>query len=263
MWRDLVKVHPAADLFPMMSRAELEELARDIWDNSLRNGVVFWTPESAMNASHRKLPSEMYLLDGRNRLEAIELSYPDEVERRDALEGFLCIDGESGCASLLYGETDPYSYVVSTNIRRRHLTAEQKREIIAELLRQNPERSDRATAKIASSNPNTVARVRDELEAAGEVSRSDTRVGIDGVAQPAHKPTADIVRMPPPAPQPPRRTVIDVHDANASDKRIDAALRAVKLLSRDELLVFHQSYEDYIAFHNVGSVFDNTKAGGR
>ena len=43
------------------------------------------------------------------------------------------------------------------NIQRRHLTAEQKRDLIAKLLRANPERSDRATAKIAKVDNKTVA----------------------------------------------------------------------------------------------------------
>jgi hypothetical protein len=185
-WRDRIRVHPAADMFPMMSQAELKELASDIGEHGLRSGVVFWTPESVENASARKWPEELYLLDGRNRLAAIELAVEDDEERDEVLRYALHIDPlGKGCASLLYSDVDPYAYVVSANIRRRHLTAEQKRDIVAELLRQKPERSDRATAKIANSNPNTVARVRKELEEDGEVSRSDTRVGADGVAQPA------------------------------------------------------------------------------
>jgi hypothetical protein len=31
-WRDHLPVHPAADLFPMMSELELDELAKDIKD---------------------------------------------------------------------------------------------------------------------------------------------------------------------------------------------------------------------------------------
>src|SRR5258708_6884226 len=49
-WRDLlakdgIKIHPAADLFPMMSDEELDALGKDIKDNTLQNSVTLWTPE--------------------------------------------------------------------------------------------------------------------------------------------------------------------------------------------------------------------------
>jgi ParB-like chromosome segregation protein Spo0J len=39
-WRDHIKVHPAADLFPMMSEAELKELAESIKKNGMKVPVV-------------------------------------------------------------------------------------------------------------------------------------------------------------------------------------------------------------------------------
>jgi hypothetical protein len=36
-WRDQYKVHPAADVFPMMSDQELAELGEDIGANGLHN----------------------------------------------------------------------------------------------------------------------------------------------------------------------------------------------------------------------------------
>src|SRR3954451_3917885 len=93
-WRNLITVHPAADLFPMMSQAELEELACDIAKNGLRHGVVLWTSEriEIENARHRKMPVEFYLLDGRNRLAAIELAHADEEDREEALASALYVD---------------------------------------------------------------------------------------------------------------------------------------------------------------------------
>jgi len=44
-WRDKIKVHPAADLFPMMSDAELDALAKDIAEHGMHQGIVLWTPE--------------------------------------------------------------------------------------------------------------------------------------------------------------------------------------------------------------------------
>ena len=39
-WRDHIKVHPAADLFPMMSESELRELGEDIKANGLLASLV-------------------------------------------------------------------------------------------------------------------------------------------------------------------------------------------------------------------------------
>src|SRR5215831_20562103 len=60
-WRDHLKVHPAADLFPLMSEAELRELGADIKKNRQRYPVVLW---------REKEGSPLYLLDGRNRMDA-------------------------------------------------------------------------------------------------------------------------------------------------------------------------------------------------
>jgi hypothetical protein len=76
-WRKHLAVHPAAELFPLMSDAELKELAADIEKNGLRNRIVMW-PNS---------DKELLLVDGRNRLDAL------------ALLGLLGVD-ESGCLIL-------------------------------------------------------------------------------------------------------------------------------------------------------------------
>jgi hypothetical protein len=187
-WRDRIKVHPAADMFPMMSDEELDALAKDIAENELQHGVVLWTPEKILEVG-RKGPKEIFLLDGRNRLEAIERRFKDDPEERaEAIENALYINGRR-CATLLYADyTDPFAYVVSANIHRRHLNAEQKRDLIAALLKAKPERSDRETAKIAKVDHKTVAAVRTKAEAGGEIPHHDTRTGADGVKQPSRKP---------------------------------------------------------------------------
>jgi len=98
---------------------------------------------------------------------------------------------------------EPYAYVISANIHRRHLTAEQKRELIAALLKAAPERSNLATAKIAKVSDKTVARVRDRLETTSEFPKLTKRVGLDGRARssarrPAKRePGDEVVRRPP------------------------------------------------------------------
>jgi hypothetical protein len=108
-WRDDIKVHPAADLFPMMTDAGLDELAKDIAKNGLRHPIVYLGNE---------------LLDGRNRVAAIA-RIPDEKRRAELIERLHTKDFE------ITNFVDPIAYVISANLRRRHLTAEQKREVIA------------------------------------------------------------------------------------------------------------------------------------
>src|SRR3954451_13772990 len=189
-WHDRIEVHPAADMFPMMSDSEISELASDIAENGQRVGVILWTPERPEDVGPRKGPKKLFLLDGRNRLEAIERAYDDAEDRDSAVDTALSFDSRvGGTATLLYGDEDPYAAVVSANIRRRHLTAAQKREIIAELLRQNSARSDRATAKIANVDHKTVANVRADAERYGEIPHSGERQEAGGNAARGRKPS--------------------------------------------------------------------------
>src|SRR5262249_48706315 len=103
----------------MMSEAELRELGEDIDKNGLMSPIILWSPE--FQATKHKQTAPVYLLDGRNRLDAMELvgldDYVDEV--------WSMVDH----VERVYGPgVDPYAYVLSANIQRRHLTAEQKRE---------------------------------------------------------------------------------------------------------------------------------------
>ena len=74
-WRDRVKVHSAADLFPMMSDAELE-LAVDSKERGLRE---YCTSIKDCGADH--YPYHYFLLDGQNQLEAI--CRVRDAEKRD------------------------------------------------------------------------------------------------------------------------------------------------------------------------------------
>jgi hypothetical protein len=146
-WRDWVKVHPAADMFPMMSEAELDELGKDIAANGLRQSpVVYHEGETT------------WLLDGRNRLEAMQRAGIEPPTRMGCLK-----------------DIDPYVYVISANIQRRHLTTEQRKELAAKLLAANPAKSDREIAKQVKVDHKTIAKVRTEKETSGEIPRSEKR----------------------------------------------------------------------------------------
>jgi hypothetical protein len=123
---------------------------------------------------------EIVLLDGRNRLAALWRRTTDLAEI--FAEGHAVVLDQFVCP-------DPLAYVVSANLRRRHLTAEQKRELIADLLGADPQRSDRATAAIVNASPQTVTAERRRLEATAQIEQSNKRVGRDGRTRPSAKPS--------------------------------------------------------------------------
>ena len=145
--------HPLAELFPTIGNDELQELADDIRKNGMIAPITLF---------------EGKVLDGRNRLAAGKLiSFPF---RRINFRELLCT-------------LDPQAYVISANIKRRHLTAEQKRELIAKLLKANPAKSDRQVAEVVKVDHKSVGAVRAGLEAGGEIPHQEKTVGRDGVAQ--------------------------------------------------------------------------------
>lgn len=174
-WRDALTVHPAAERFEMLNREQLQELARDIAVNGLREPVALF--------------EDGRLLDGRNRLDALERF---GVHLIDA-GGNLCgqIPGPDGKMQPLIAPDritgDPDVYVVSANVRRRHLTKAQRDAVVKEMIRANPDRSDRALAALAAIDDKTIAKHRNELIATGVIAETPVRVGRDGKAQSATK----------------------------------------------------------------------------
>jgi ParB-like chromosome segregation protein Spo0J len=149
--------HPLAETFPMIGDVELKDLAEDIRKNGLREPIVIF---------------ESKILDGRNRVEAGKL-----IDFQFTLANFR----------ELSAGTDPQAYVISANIHRRHLTTEQKREVIGKLLKADPTKSDRAIASIAKADNKTVASKRKELEATEEIPQLKNRTGADGKARATNK----------------------------------------------------------------------------
>jgi hypothetical protein len=180
-WRDVLPVHPAADLFPLMSDDELKTLGEDIKKNGLRTPIILWAEGFADHPDD----TEWQLLDGRNRLDAMELVGLPVVEdhklvcRRDRDLRYLVGRGDRRTSPV----ANPHDYVISANIHRRHLTAEQKRDLIAKVLKAKPEASNRAIAKQVKADDKTVGKVRRELEATAEIPQLDKTTGEDGRAR--------------------------------------------------------------------------------
>jgi hypothetical protein len=159
-----LKFHPLADIFPLMEGEEFEALVADIKAHALRTKITL---------------HEGKILDGRNRYRAmLAAGHTTPISSGHFFK----------YKSLVPGDT-PLDYVIRANLHRRHLTAEQKREVIAKLLKAQPEKSDRQIGKMAKVSKNTAKSVRDEMEARGQIDHVETRTDTKGRKQPAKKST--------------------------------------------------------------------------
>src|SRR4051812_43519844 len=128
MTNPTLQQHELSALFPPMTDAEYAELRSDIAANGLRQPITLFEGE---------------VLDGWHRQRAC-------VETGAAAH-YVAFEG---------GRDAALKFVSSSNLVRRHLSALQKRELVAKLLQAQPGRSDRAIADIAKVSKNTVAAVR-------------------------------------------------------------------------------------------------------
>jgi hypothetical protein len=131
-------VHPAAEYYPMMTGKPYAELVEDIRKNGLQHPIVVRKGQ---------------ILDGRNRAKAC----PEAGVALKTVE----FEGD---------EQEAVAFIHSANLHRRHLTHEQKLDVVKKLLAAHPEFSDRRVAKIADVHHETVGAKRADL-----VRRGGTR----------------------------------------------------------------------------------------
>jgi hypothetical protein len=178
-WRGHLPIHPAAELFPLMRDTDpqgLQELADDIAKHGLRTAIIIWSNSD---------DDEQYeaLLDGRNRLDAAAqaglLSIDDHGELR-----LKHPSGDYVPVPKAYSrDDDPFAIVLACNVLRRHLTPEQRRQLIAKLLKANPERSNLQIANQVKADDKTVASVRKGLERRSEIPNVSRRADSTGRKQ--------------------------------------------------------------------------------
>jgi hypothetical protein len=130
----------------MLPDDELEELAADIQTNGLREPVVLWRADDDMHGDR------IAVLDGRNRLAALE-----RLGVMFTRPGGSAVfpDGRTIEPFTMNHTTDPAAFVISANIRRRHLTKEQRAELIVKTIEAS--KIDRATVA-RSFNPTAGAK---------------------------------------------------------------------------------------------------------
>lgn len=81
-------------------------------------------------------------------------------------------------------EAGKLTHARQLNLARRHLDRQQKRELIAQQLRETPQTSDRQIAEALGVSHPTVGAVRREMEEAGELEKFTSSIGADGKKRP-------------------------------------------------------------------------------
>jgi Predicted transcriptional regulators len=145
-----------------MTEFELAELVRDIAKHGLREPIVLDSTGE-------------FLVDGRNRKRACERANIEPRYRR------------------LDPDVDIFAYVVSVNLHRRHLTADEQKALIREIKEHNPDMSNREIAKIANVGRTTV---NEALSCSTDQDRpvEQKTKGADGKLRPARGRISDAKR---------------------------------------------------------------------
>ncbi len=168
-------VHPLALAYPEMPRDEFEGLKQSIREHGLKEPIVLW---------------EDKVLDGRHRNRALKELVQEGAIKLTYFKGYLYLNHLcTHIQGAFENEGEAKAYVDAKNLHRRHLTTEQKRQVITAALVADPARSDRQIATEAKVSPTTVGTIRKELEQAGDVSKLDTRRDTQGREQPSTKPS--------------------------------------------------------------------------
>ncbi|MEK6280287.1 MAG: hypothetical protein AABN95_08010 [Acidobacteriota bacterium] len=128
--------HPLSSVLPMMGQMEIREMAADMQANGLRSEIVLLDGK---------------ILDGRNRYRACK------------------IGGITPRFRDFNGEGDPLSFIVSANVKRRHLTTSQ-RALVAAKIANLPSGITKTRSAILPTLPKT------ETDAAEELSVSPRSV---------------------------------------------------------------------------------------
>jgi hypothetical protein len=207
------KFHDVADLFPMLAADELKALATDIFENGQREPITLF---------------EGKILDGRNRYVA-------------------CVDAGVEPLFTEYEGRHPIDYVVSLNLRRRHLDESQRAMVAAKLTNLRVgQRADRiagsidlpTAAKMLNVSESSIKRAKTvQRESRPEIIKAveSGDLSVSAAAQlaklPKEKQTEQIRRP--------------VSPANAS--------RAVKSYKKGQTLKNHQTQTDAAEIANLAN----------
>ena len=164
-------VHPEAEKLPMMSDAEIWEMANDIFENGLREPIDIWI-DNREEANGSPGPFPKYHMDGRCRREALKLlghDSPFDVNTN----GVRYHNAIKRRGKKWVTDCDPVKFILSKNVHRRHLTPEQRREAIKRFLKADPTASNREVGKTLHVSHHTIKKVRDEAVRDGQIAQNE------------------------------------------------------------------------------------------
>lgn len=159
-------------VMPPLSAEEYQELYEDIKANGVLVPIV--------------VDEDEVIIDGHHRAKiAAELGIPCPEEM---------IEDKS--------ESEKRNMAFTLNLKRRHLNREQRRALIAESLKADPQLSNREHERRTGSHKNTIQSVREELESTGQIAQSETRLSADGRERPSSQPRREPEPVVPEQPEP-------------------------------------------------------------
>ena len=137
-WRQFYKVHPSAEKFDLLATDELKALAKDIEKNGLK--VPIQTRRVGSHSLKRGGWRETFVIDGRNRLDAMEKLGWKLVNEKGQWIGVALGSASGGRRTLVEHKDVPTHKevaleIIGFNVRRRHLSKEQQVDLIDEALR--------------------------------------------------------------------------------------------------------------------------------
>lgn len=154
-------------------------------------------------------------------------------------------------------EDEKWEYALSVNVKRRHLTTAQKRELIENELRRKPDRANNWIAEILGVSDMTVQTVRRKLESTSQIRRFKKLRGKDGKSRKsklahvvANTPrelevAREVVSSLPPSSN--GRTVDTITAARHARRNGQAEARngrIIKALPADSIKLFHCRFQD-------------------
>jgi hypothetical protein len=169
-WRDILPIHPACNRFEPVSAGELRDLVANIAKHGLRDKIdIYFKDEKCV------------LVDGQNRLDALASLGKKVLDDKGEPLKDICNVRE------FHDDAEVINFIISKNIIRRHLTPTERRKAIGELLKINPEKSNRQIATELGGSHVTVGAVREELESTGQIGQLSKTTGKDGKSRPTKK----------------------------------------------------------------------------